>query len=97
MFLIYWVVTMYWFIMYKMQERAYLLMPQRGIDDSAYEKFFVALVVIIVTKTLAVLMTVFDQTQADVFVMDWERFEQMKLLELPDNSQPAAANNNQQQ
>ena len=97
MFLIYWVVTMYWFIMYKMQERAYLLMPQRGIDDSAYDHFFIALVVIIVAKTLAVLMTVLDQTQADVFVMDWERFEQMKLLEVNDNSQPAAANNNQQQ
>lgn len=53
--------------------------------------------VIIVAKTLAVLMTVLDQTQADVFVMDWERFEQMKLLEVNDNSQPAAANNNQQQ
>ena len=53
--------------------------------------------VIIVAKTLAVLMTVLDQTQADVFVMDWERFEQMKLLEVNDNSQPAAANSNQQQ
>ena len=53
--------------------------------------------VIIVAKTLAVLMTVLDQAQADVFVMDWERFEQMKLLEVNDNSQPAAANNNQQQ
>ena len=72
-------------------------MPQRGVEDSAYERFFVALVVIIVAKTLAVLMTVLDQTSCDVFVMDWERFEQMRQVEVYDNSQPAPASNNQQQ
>ena len=28
-------------------------------------------------------MTVFEQSRADIFVMDWERFEYMKKVQVP--------------
>ena len=39
--------------------------------------------IITVTKGLAILMTVFEQSRADIFVMDWERFEYMKKVQVP--------------
>mmetsp|Transcript_27775 Transcript_27775/g.37097 ORF Transcript_27775/g.37097 Transcript_27775/m.37097 type:complete len:232 (-) Transcript_27775:1292-1987(-) len=98
MFMVYFVLTMYWFIMYKMQANAHLLMPQRNKDNSTYDLFFGFLITIIVTKLVAVFLTVIEQTSADIFVMDWERYEQMKLVEVVDKSsdknapaQPAAS------
>jgi hypothetical protein len=60
MFLVYFLITMYWFIMYKMQSNAYILMPQRNVENSTYDVFFIFLVLIIAAKTLAVLLTIFD-------------------------------------
>ena len=91
MFMVYFVLTAYWFIMYKMQANAYLLLPQRNVDNSTYDLFFAFLVTIIATKLIAVFLCVIEQTSADVFVMDWERYEQMKLVEVVDNSAPAQA------
>ena len=95
MFMIYFILTGYWFIMYKMQDNAYILLPQRNIDNSTYEIFFVFLVIITVTKGLAILLNIFDQSNADIFVMDWERYEQMKMVEVVDDraDSTSAANN----
>ena len=43
------------------------------------------------TKGLAILMTIFNQSRADIFVMDWERFEQMKMVEVVDSRPQAQA------
>ena len=83
LFSVYFFVTMYWFITYKMQENAHILMPQRNIDNSTYDFFFRFLVVILVAKTVAILMSIIDQSAStDIFVIDWERYEQMKLVEV---------------
>ena len=83
MFTVYFFITMYWFIYYKMQENAHILMPQRNIDNSTYDFFFRFLVVILVAKTVAILMSIIDQSAStDIFVIDWERYEQMKLVEV---------------
>ena len=86
MFLVYFIITMYWFIMYKLQANAYILMPQTDIPDSTYDTFFIFLCAIIAAKTVAVLMAIIDQTNVDIFVMDWERYEQMKLIEVKDTT-----------
>lgn len=91
MFTVYFAVTSYWFIMYKMQSNAYLLMPQKNIENSTYDIFFVFLCLIIGTKTLAVFMTILNQTKADIFIMDWEKYESMKLVEIVDTSANANA------
>lgn len=93
MFMVYFVLTMYWFIMYKMQANAHLLMPQRNIEGSTYDTFFYFLVTIIFTKLLAVILSVIDHTSIDIFVMDWERYEKMKTIEVVDNSVTNAATN----
>ena len=95
MFMVYFILTGYWFIMYKMQSNAYILLPQRNIENSTYDIFYAFLIAIIVSKGVAILLTILDQTNADVFIMDWERFEQMKMVEVVDhsaNAAPAAAN-----
>lgn len=92
MFMVYFILTGYWFIMYKMQSNAYILLPQRNIENSTYDLFKGFLIAITVTKGLAIVLTILNQSQADVFIMDWERFEQMKTIEVVDNSpEPAAA------
>lgn len=60
MFMVYFFITMYWFIMYKLQANAYILMPQRNIENSTYDIFFTYLVVIVATKTLAVILAIID-------------------------------------
>lgn len=92
MFMVYFILTGYWFIMYKMQSNAYILLPQRNIENSTYDIFYAFLIAIISSKGLAILLTILDQTNADVFIMDWERFEQMKMVEVVDHSRDPAAN-----
>lgn len=58
MFLVYFIITAYWFIMYKLQSNAYILMPQRGIENSTYDIFYLFLVLIIAAKALAILLNV---------------------------------------
>ena len=75
MFMVYFILTGYWFIMYKMQSNAYILLPQRNVENSTYDIFYAFLIAIIATKSVAILLTILDQTNADIFIMDWERFE----------------------
>ena len=91
MFMIYFILTGYWFIMYKMQSNAYILLPQRNVENSTYDIFYIFLIAIIVSKGLSILLNIFYQSSADIFVMDWERFEQMKMVEVVDERPEAAA------
>ena len=75
MFMIYFILTGYWFIMYKMQSNAYILLPQRNVENSTYDIFYAFLIAIIVSKGLSILLAILYQSSADIFVMDWERFE----------------------
>ena len=83
LFLVNFIITMYWYIMYKMQGNAYILLPQRRIENSAYDKFFYILIAITVTKGLAILLKIMEQSSADIFIMDWERFEYMRKVQVP--------------
>jgi len=60
MFMVYFVITLYWFVMYKLQANAYLLMPQRNVPNSTYDIFQAFLIAIVVTKTLAVFLAIFE-------------------------------------
>jgi hypothetical protein len=67
--------TGYWFIFYKMQNNAELLLPSLELYSYSYEFFNVFFYVILATKTLAVLMKVLMQTNTDIVIMDWEKHE----------------------
>jgi len=42
-------------------------------------------------------MTILNQTKADIFIMDWEKYESMKLIEIVDTSVNAARDNSNAQ
>jgi hypothetical protein len=72
MFAVLFFVNMYWFIMYKMQDHCYLLLPTLRGDSNAYSVFFNFFLITLICKTIAILITIIDQSTAEVFVIDWE-------------------------
>lgn len=42
-------------------------------DWSAYDYFFVFFLAILACKTLAVFMRILEQSNCDIFIMDWEK------------------------
>lgn len=65
-------VNLYFFVMYKMQTNAHLLLPSINIYSGAYEAFKVVFFITLATKTIAMIMRIIDQSNADIFLMDWE-------------------------
>ena len=65
-------VTLYFFVMYKLQTNAYLLLPSVDLVSSAYDSFKIVFFITLASKTLAVLMKIYDQSTADIFLIDWE-------------------------
>jgi len=63
---------MYWFVFYKMQKNAKLLLPSTVLLDNAYKFFNVFFLIILATKTAAIILKVIIQSRVDVFIMDWE-------------------------
>jgi len=53
-------VTLYFFIMYKLQTNAYLLLPSIDLVSQAYDSFKIVFFIPLALKTLAVLMKIFD-------------------------------------
>lgn len=74
--------NMYWFTMYKMQDNAFLLLPSTQGLSSAYDFFGVFFLIILVMRTLVILMKIFDQSRADLFLMDWEEHKNTDQYEL---------------
>lgn len=73
MFWVSFFVNGYWFIMYKMQSNAYLLLPSTQGTQNLYATFHIIFLVTLSTKTFAVLFKVCDQGTADIILIDWER------------------------
>lgn len=63
----------YFFIMYKMQDNAYLLLPSTEAEDSFYVTFTIIFLITVSFKTVAVLYRIVEQSTADVILMDWEK------------------------
>jgi len=63
----------YFFIMYKMQDNAYLLLPSTEAEDSFYVTFTIIFLITVSFKTIAVLYRIVEQSTADVILMDWEK------------------------
>ena len=87
MFVLLVLVNGYWFIMYKLQDNCYLLLPYTRVTDStnAYTTFRVFFLITLICKTIAILITILKQTSCDVFVMDWENHNVSKHGETENN------------
>ena len=78
-FLMFWVcffTTGYWFIYYKMQNNANILLPSIELFSYAYNFFNAFFYVILATKTLAVLLKVLIQASTEIIIMDWEPLQE---------------------
>jgi len=65
-------VTFYWFIMYKMQDYAYLLLPNAE-NSGAYAVFEYFFYAVLASKTVAIILQIVYQATADVLIIDWEK------------------------
>jgi len=50
----------YWFVFYKMQHNARLLLPSTEMLNSAYDFFNIMLIVILALKTLSILLKIIN-------------------------------------
>ncbi len=73
MFWVSFFVNGYWFIMYKLQSNAYLLLPSTQGASNLYSTFHIIFLITLSTKTFSVLFKVCDQGTADIILIDWER------------------------
>ncbi len=60
MFWLLFFVNGYWFIMYKMSDNAYLLLPSTEAKESGYHAFTVVFLITMSFKTAAVLYRIFE-------------------------------------
>ncbi|GIL75629.1 hypothetical protein Vretimale_15152 [Volvox reticuliferus] len=63
------VVTLYYLILYKLQEEVYFLM----LPDGDLENFKITVILAIVGQSLGLLWMLWRQLRTDVFFIDWER------------------------
>ena len=66
------VICGYWFIIYKMQDNAYLLMPSKEESVSLQSIFLVVFLIMFVCENGSIFYQVYRQCTIDVFLMDWE-------------------------
>lgn len=65
--------TAYWFVFYKLEKNAKLLLPSTHMLNYAYKFFNIFFYIILALKTIAVIMKILIQSNVDIFVIDWER------------------------
>ena len=65
--------TAYWFVTYKLQANAFILLP--SIDDwsTSYKIFDIIFGLILGFRVIAILIKIVEQSYVDIFLIDWER------------------------
>ena len=63
----------YWFVTYKLQENAYLLLPSVDDWDYTYQVFDAIFGIVLAFRFLAIMMAIWEQTSVDIFLIDWEQ------------------------
>ena len=62
----------YWFITYKLQANAYILLPSVDDWETSYRIFDIIFGLILAFRFLAILMQIVEQSTVDIFILDWE-------------------------
>lgn len=72
MFWILFFTTAYWFITFKLQANAYVLLP--SIDDwgTSYLVFDTIFGLVLAFRFISIIMSIFEQSNIDIFLIDWE-------------------------
>ena len=73
MFWILFFTTGYWFVTYKLQGNAYLLLPSVDNWGFTYQVFDAIFGIVLAFRFLAIICAIIEQTSVDIFLIDWER------------------------
>lgn len=72
MFWIVFFISGYWFIVFKLQRQAYVLLPSVDDWNTFYLIFDIIFAIILAFRLLAILLKIAEQSRMDVFLIDWE-------------------------
>ena len=72
MFWILFFISGYWFIVYKLQAEAYVLLPSVDDWDSSYMIFDIVFGIILAFRLLSIVFKIVEQSKIDIFLIDWE-------------------------
>jgi meckelin len=68
------ILTGYWFIFFKLQERVYVLLPALNTYSKNYKPYDFLFFIVFGSKALSIIFKIaFEQSSFDVFLIDWER------------------------
>lgn len=67
--------TMYWFVVYKLQTNAFVLMPSVDDWEHSYRIFYFIFGFILGCKLVVMVMKIIEQGRIDIFFIDWERLK----------------------
>lgn len=86
MFWIVFFTSAYWFVTYKLQANAYVLLPSVDDWDSSYKIFDIVFGFILALRFIAIIMKIIEQSTVDIFLIDWETADPyMKREDVVDN------------
>jgi len=63
----------YWFVTYKLQGNAYLLLPSVDNWGLTYRVFDAIFGIVLALRFLSIVSVILEQTSVDIFLIDWER------------------------
>jgi Meckelin (Transmembrane protein 67) len=77
MFWIIFFTSAYWFVTYKLQGQAYLLLPSIDNWGTSYRVFDAIFGIVLAFRFLSIVFAIFEQASVDIFLIDWEAQPQM--------------------
>jgi meckelin len=80
MFWIIFFIAGYWFVTYKLQGNAYLLLPSVDNWGTTYLIFDIIFGLVIGLRFLSILYLVIEQSNVDIFLIDWERQPKLESI-----------------
>lgn len=72
MFWIIFFISGYWFITYKLQANAYLLLPSVDSIDFSYMVFDIIFGIVLAFRLISIILKIIEQSNLDIFLIDWE-------------------------
>lgn len=82
-------ISMVWFLFYKWADNVSYMLPSLYTNEGqiVYSGLRWLFFATLVTKTLAIILKILEQSRADIFIMDWENLATNKSLGRRDNEQ----------
>ena len=73
MFWIIFLISTYWFFVYKLQANAYILLPSVDDWEQSYKIFYIIFGLVLGFRFVVIILRIIEQSMIDVFLIDWEK------------------------